>query len=282
MSTEEGYPTFCDTQLFCAFCEFWTGSDAALMEHVRNQHPEKIQRPTPAPIPASDSPVLDLKECRRDVAEIRLSASLQITPSKERDIAEIGARYDSLIAEVERLRALHASTEGAPQENYAIRALDAACLWEPARMRELADTIERYYAICEAQYLRGIANRLEAAEKFESQREATEGAPDDIAGYWKAQAEAFKKEASEANQKLVSAHRDLEELVDEQKATEGALRQVVERLLEALEAAEQFIEPEIPRGPATDGWMNTKALVAEARESATALLALPLGGERRR
>lgn len=46
--------------------------------------------------------------------------------------------------------------------NYAIKALDAAALWEPEKMLELADTLERapHWAMCEAQYLRGIASRL--------------------------------------------------------------------------------------------------------------------------
>lgn len=58
--------------------------------------------------------------------------------------------------------------EARPDNPIAIRCLDAAALWEPAEMRELADTIERkMLGPCEAQYLRTIANRLEARAQEE-------------------------------------------------------------------------------------------------------------------
>jgi hypothetical protein len=51
----------------------------------------------------------------------------------------------------------------------AVRALDAAALWEPAKMAALADTIERAGAICEGQYLRTIASRVAGREAAEQQ-----------------------------------------------------------------------------------------------------------------
>lgn len=49
-----------------------------------------------------------------------------------------------------------------PREAYAVRALEAAAVWEPDAMERLADILERapHYASCEAQWLRGIAWRL--------------------------------------------------------------------------------------------------------------------------
>lgn len=62
---------------------------------------------------------------------------------------------------------------------FAVKALDAAALWEPAKMRELADTIERdpHYAICEAQYLRTIANNYDSLRQQLAalQRQAVKG-----------------------------------------------------------------------------------------------------------
>ena len=54
-----------------------------------------------------------------------------------------------------------------PFPAWAIRALDAACLWEPEAMLKLADRMEAapYYAICEAQYLRGIARRISTSTR---------------------------------------------------------------------------------------------------------------------
>src|ERR1051325_10407996 len=51
----------------CAFCEHHAADIEALITHVRQQHPEKLQRQQ-SPLPASDSPVLDLEAIKQKVA----------------------------------------------------------------------------------------------------------------------------------------------------------------------------------------------------------------------
>jgi hypothetical protein len=55
---------------------------------------------------------------------------------------------------------------GGAQSMYAVRALEAACGSEPEQMRRLAKVLESdpHYAICEAQWLRGIAQRIDQSD----------------------------------------------------------------------------------------------------------------------
>jgi hypothetical protein len=69
---------------------------------------------------------------------------------------EIDSREGEKLVLLERIKAL--------ENGFAVRALNAAALWTPAGMCELADIIEKepHFAMCEAQYLRAVASRIEA------------------------------------------------------------------------------------------------------------------------
>ena len=49
---------------------------------------------------------------------------------------------------------------------------------------------------------------------------------------------------------------------------EDALSDVVAYLVVALRAAQQFLDPEVDRGPAVNGWQNTVDIVAAALSKA--------------
>jgi hypothetical protein len=78
---------------------------------------------------------------------------------------------NELEAFIEREAAASLSPRENDQHALAVRALDAAALWEPERLLELADTIERAGAVCEGQYLRTIARRLQSRAETEDKKE---------------------------------------------------------------------------------------------------------------
>ena len=53
-------------------------------------------------------------------------------------------------------------------------------------------------------------------------------------------------------------------------AVQMADAEKIERLVVALKAAQQFLSPEIPRGPSVNGWLNTVQFIDDALLAATA------------
>jgi hypothetical protein len=225
---------------YCGRCHGWMGSEIS----------------TPAPLPASDSPVLDLELIKK---------RLTINRGYYTCAPQIRTDLFALLVEVERLWALHASTEGALQE--ASAALDELAAPDPGK--SLAQRIRDEFA----DFQMVIGHCSEVYDHFSRGRISKPNTlPSEVISI------ANDVESEDIEEAIKEAR---EEWGAEREATEGALRQVVDRwkqqAVEARHEAGRTIYGDTHRAVLKD----SSDLLQKCADELSALLALPLGGERK-
>jgi hypothetical protein len=242
---------------------------------------------------ASDSPVLDLQAIKR-----RRCACIEAYDSG-RVVNVIECDMPVLITEIERLRALHASTE--PLREQIGNYVDRLCGRSDPKSSQIAQDLiailnasDKVHASTEVgknekevdlvgRSIRGADRRFtgSAGDQSDSANDSgclvSDGVLRELFDFIGVNNLKDAKQSVTGLRERIIFTRDFESIRDRSQATDGALRQVVER----MKRLRRYLVGGSLAGDTDNEEMMRAKDVQKIQDQLSALLALPLGGERK-